>query len=121
MATINDEKERLKYAREAFDAYPDLYPKAMREDIIKGTVPLGMAPYAAYLAAGAFYYKVVADTAIWRSGTDPMQVMWAQTLKPDQSEIWMNFKNKTQFSSTQDIQFRVYFKNGRSIKIEKLN
>jgi hypothetical protein len=121
MATITAEQERVKNANEVFDANPTHFTKTLRETILKGTVTLGIDPYSAQLAGGAFFYKVVADTRFWPSGSDPMNVMWAQTFKPDQSEIWMTFKNKTQFSSKQDIQFRVYFENGRSVKIEKLS
>lgn len=83
-------------------------------------VALGMTPSEAHRAAGAFFFKVIADPAKWKRNTDPYRVMWAQSQQPDDSEIWMTFKNSVQYPSEGEQTFRVYFRQGRAVKIEKL-
>jgi hypothetical protein len=79
-------------------------------------VLIGMTPFEARLAGGAFAYKVVADKTKWSEQSDPLKVMWAQSMQADDSEIWMTFKNLSQFPGSNDTVFRVYFERGRAVK-----
>ena len=79
-----------------------------------------MTPFEARLAGGAFTYKVVVDKTKWPEHSDPLKVMWAQSMQADNSEILMTFKNSSQFLGDNDATFRVYFEHGRAIRIEKL-
>ncbi len=112
--------ERKNYAQTMFAQHPEQFPEERRPSILNGIVTLGMTPFEAKLAGGAFAYKVMADPSRWSPDTDPFKVMWAQSLQPDNSEIWMTFKNATQFSSESAHAFRVYIKNGHAVQIEKL-
>jgi hypothetical protein len=79
-----------------------------------------MTPFEAKLAGGSFAFKVVADTSRWAVNADPYNVMWTQSIMPDESEIWMTFKNKSQYPDEYERVFRVYFRRGKAIKIEKV-
>ncbi|WP_157050622.1 hypothetical protein [Herbaspirillum rhizosphaerae] len=103
-----------------FTQHPELFPEERRALILSGVVSVGMTPFEAKLAGGAFAYKVVADKAKWPEHSDPLKVMWAQSIQADNSEIWMMFKNSSQFPGRNNAPFRVYFERGRAIKIEKL-
>jgi len=46
--------------------------------------------------------------------------MWAQSLYPDQSEIWMTFKTATQFPDEGMNVFQVYFKDGKALTIKNV-
>lgn len=113
-------EERNKYAQTMFEQHPELFPEENRSSILNGIVMLGMTPFEARLAGGAFTFRVVADKAHWSDDSDPLKVMWGQSMRPDNSEIWMTFKNSSQFSTTFENIFRVYFEHGKAIKIEKL-
>lgn len=91
-----------------------------QEYIKSGQVVLGMTPYEAYLAGGAFAFKVVADSEVWGLNPDPYDVMWKQSTHPDRSQIWMTFKNTTQYATEGVQTFRVFFENGLLTQIEKL-
>lgn len=103
-----------------FAEHPEYFPEKRRSSILNGIVTLGMTPYEAKLAGGAFFYAVTADKSKWPDGSDPLDVMWAQSMNPDNSEIKMTFKNASQFPKKDETSFCVYFKNGHAIKIEKL-
>ena len=113
-------KERNSYAQTMFAQHPELFPEDRRQSILDGVVLIGMTPFEARLAGGAFAYKVVADKAKWPEHSDPLKVMWAQSMQADNSEIWMTFKNSSQFLGGNDATFRVYFEHGRAVRIEKL-
>jgi hypothetical protein len=113
-------EERKTYAQSLFTEHPEAFPEERRPSILKGIVTLGMTPFEARLAGGAFAYKVSADPARWPEHSDPFNVMWAQSTAPDASEIWMTFKNSSQYPDQPESLFRVYFKNGRALTIEKL-
>jgi hypothetical protein len=100
--------------------HPELFPEDRRQSILDGVVLIGMTPFEARLAGGAFAYKVVADKTKWPEQSDPLKVMWAQSMQADDSEIWMTFKNSSQFLGGNDTTFRVDFECGRAVKIEKL-
>lgn len=78
-----------------------------------------MAPYEAHLAAGAFIFKVQAGSK-WPNGADPYNVMWAQSLHPDDSKIWMTFETNTQWPDKGLTRFRVFFEHGKAVEIEEL-
>ena len=113
-------EERSRYAQTMFAEHPELFPEDRRPSILNGVVLLGMTPFEARLTGGAFAYKVVADKAKWPEHSDPLKVMWAQSMQPDNSEIWMTFKNSSQFPGEGDSSFQVYFEQGRAARIEKL-
>ena len=113
-------EERNSYAQTMFAQHPELFPEDRRQSILDGVVLIGMTPFEARLAGGAFAYKVVADKTKWPEQSDPLKVMWAQSMQADDSEIWMIFKNSTQFPGEGECRFRVYFEQGRASKIELL-
>lgn len=113
-------EERDSYARTMFAQHPELFPEDRRQSILDGVVLIGMTPFEARLAGGAFAYKVVADKTKWHEQSDPLKVMWAQSMQADDSEIWMTFKNLSQFPGSNDTVFQVYFEHGRAVRIEKL-
>lgn len=112
-------EERARYSKTMFLQHPEYFPEERRSSILNGIVVLGMTPFEARLAGGAFTYKVVADTAKWSEHCDPLKVMWAQSMQADNSEIWMTFKNSSQFLSTDNVTFRVHFERGRAVYIER--
>lgn len=112
--------ERKNYAQTMFAQHPELFPENRRLSILNGVVTLGMTPFEARLAGGAFAYKVIADKAKWPQHSDPLKVMWAQSMQADNSEIWMMFKNDTQFGGECEIPFRVTFEHGVAVDIEVL-
>lgn len=116
----SDVEERMKLARQVFLDYPDKIPAHIQDAILAQRVILEMAPYDAYLAAGQFAFRVIADQSKWPTNSDPYQVMWAQSLHPDASQIWMTFQTKTQYPNEGRRSFRVFFRNGRAVEIKKL-
>ncbi len=116
----NDVEQRMNMARQAFLDYPDKIPAHIQEAILAQRVIPGMAPYEAYMAAGQFAFRVIADPANWPKNSDPYQVMWGQSLHPDNSQIWMTFQTETQYPGEGKSAFRVFFTNGKAIEIEKL-
>jgi hypothetical protein len=47
---------------------------------LEGRFLLGMAPAEAHMTGGAFTYQVIADEKVWPPNSDPIQVMWAQSI-----------------------------------------
>lgn len=103
-----------------FIQHPEVFPENRRSSILKGVVTLGMTPFEARLSGGAFAYKVIADKTRWSDNSDPLKVMWAKSVQPDNSEIWMTFTNTSQFPQKDETSFRVYFEQGHAINIDKL-
>lgn len=119
--TILDPKQkRRNEVLQIFKDYPDKISSAIQEKILAEQVVLGMTPYDAYLAAGTFAFKVIADPAKWEANADPYNVMWAQSTQADDSQIWMTFENDTQYPAEGKQPFRVFFKSGEAVEIEKL-
>lgn len=116
----NSEQVRIDYALKIFKEYPDKVTPEIQSAILAGKVVLGMTPYEAHLAAGAFAFKVTADQNHWSVNADPYQVMWKQSTQPDASQIWMTFKNESQYLNERKSTFRVFFEHGKAIQIEKL-
>ena len=112
--------EHSANAQKMFNLHPKLFPEERRASILAGVVLQGMTPLEARLAAGAFFYKVIADKSIWPEHYHPLEVIDAQSWRPDDSEIWMTFRNDTQFEGPGERRFRVYFRQGRALRIEEL-
>ena len=49
--------ERGNYVQTMFTQHPELFPEDRRPSILNGVVVLGMTPFEARLAGGAFAYK----------------------------------------------------------------
>lgn len=114
------EIERKEYANNMLTQRPDLFLEKYHQLILNGQIVIGMSPFEAKLAGGAFIFKVIADSTIWPDHADPLKVMWAQSIKPDNSKIWMTFKNHSQYPNENPRTFRVHFSKGKAIEIEKL-
>lgn len=117
--TENVENKRKVFAQKLFKDYPESFAPEIQDKILAQQVVLGMAPYEAHLAAGAFFFKVEAGSK-WSKNTDPYKVMWAQSQSPDDSEIWMTFETATQYPAEGLTRFKVHFQNGRAVEILKL-
>lgn len=77
----------------------------------------GMDPYLASKAGGAFQYRVDADHK-WPKATDPLRIIFAQAMHPDDSKIWMTFENSTQFPAQGQVRFAVIVEHGVVTRIE---
>lgn len=117
-STKSNSQERLDYANKMISDYPNFFPEEHRSFILNGQIKIGMTPFEAKAAGGAFFYRVDADQKKWPVDADPYKVMWAQSNHPDDSKIWMTFKNSTQFPSESEQMFRVYFERGKVVSIE---
>lgn len=114
-------EERREYSETLFQQHPEAFPLEHRKPILEGIVTLGMTPFEARLAGGAFSFKVVADKTKWPEGVDPLRVMWAQSMEPDASEIWMMFENSSQFPAKGNTAFRVVFEYGKAVLVQALS
>lgn len=112
-------EERKRFALQVFQEHPDKINAAMKEKILMQIVE-GMTPAEAFFAGGQFTYRIQADRKIWPAGTNPLDVMAAQILHPDDSEISMFFQNDTQFPEEGLKGFCVDFIKGRAVSIRKL-
>jgi hypothetical protein len=117
---MNIAENRRSFAAEVFKNFPGKIALEMQQRILAQQVVLGMAPYEAYLAAGKFTFKVVADPARWEVDEEPFRVMWAQSLHPDDSRIWMTFSTRTQYPEDGLHKFCVLFEKGRAAGIQKI-
>ncbi|HVA12671.1 MAG TPA: hypothetical protein VNF99_05445, partial [Stellaceae bacterium] len=102
-------EKRKQYAAGIMRQFPGKITPVVQQKILTQEVILGMSPYEAHLAAGAFVFKVKPDAAKWPISANPYEVMWCQSIAPDNSEIWMMFETGTQFSKRGLTKFRVYF------------
>jgi hypothetical protein len=116
--TEMNEPDEQAFALKMFAERPELFPEERRQAILEGRVTLGMTPYEAKLAGGAFAFKVIADPKRWPTGADPFKVMWRQSIEADDSQIWMTFKNARQFPGDGERVFRVHFEHGKALEIE---
>jgi hypothetical protein len=121
MRNFMTNEERQAFAKSMFEKEPRLFPEERRAAIIAGVITLGMTPYEAKLAGGAFAFEVAASRSKWTADSDPYKVMWAQSLEPDDSKIRMTFKNLTQSMTGEMSVFRVEFEHGAATSIEVLN
>ena len=116
------DQARLEYAKKTIDLYGDKIPKEAQKNILLQKIVIGMSPYEAKLAGGAFHYKVEHDPKVWPKDAvvDPLAVINKQSVAPDDSKIWMTFENETQFPSDGVQRFEVYFVHGKAQEIRKL-
>ena len=80
-----------------------------------------MNPYEAHLAGGAYAFRVIADPKHWKEDADPYCVIQAQTLHPDDSQIWMIFQNETQYPNEGLQTFQVEFQKGKVVDIKNIS
>ena len=118
--TISPVEKRRNEVLQVFKDHPGKIVPEIQAKILAQRVVLGMTPYEAHLAAGAFAFKVIADASRWKGNANPYKVMWAQSLHPDNSEIWMTFATDTQYTGEGMKKFKVYFKGGKALTITKL-
>jgi hypothetical protein len=111
---------RLETAKRVISQFGHHMTPEVREGILAQRVSIGMPPYEAYLAAGAFSFELKADPARWPAGADPYKVIQAQSLHPDDSEIWMFFSNATQFPAKGMMRFKIFVKGGKVREIQEL-
>ena len=114
------DKTRLEFAKEAIRLYGDKIPAQSQKDILEQKITVGMSPYEAKLAGGAFYYKVEVDPKKWPQNADPLVVIDRQSITPDESKIWMTFETETQFPGEGKNRFEVYFRHGKAQEIRKI-
>jgi hypothetical protein len=112
------ERERLQSARDFMAKNPGAVRKEFQASVLAQRVVEGMCPTEAQLAAGQFFYSVKNDPK-WPSGTNPLRIIGAQCAEPDDSEITMNFMTRTQFDDRRPTVFKVSFKKGRAVSIER--
>jgi hypothetical protein len=112
--------ERLAAAKKVIEEFGRHISPDVQQDILAQRVSIGMPPYEASLAAGAFTFQVSADPAKWPKHSDPYKVIQAQSLHPDESEIWMFFANATQFPDRGLTPFKVFVKGGRIREIHAM-
>jgi len=88
--------------------------------IQKGLVVKGMSLEEASAAGGPHVFAIQRDRKVWPSeDTDPWQILAAQRQHPDNSKIRLLFQNKTQFSTSERVQFTVEFVRGRAVSIKR--
>lgn len=121
LESMLERKSRLDEAKQVFQSYPDAVAKPLQEKVLKLQVAVGMDPYMAKLAGGAYAYEVVADPAIWPAGSLPEDVIMTQCRHPDGSKIRMIFKNDTQYPDQGMICFAVTIQSGRVASIDPLD
>lgn len=108
----------LAIAKEDIVKYGEYIPVDKQKAILEQVVVLGMSPYEAKLAAGAFRYGIKADPK-WPANTDPIKIIYTQSLQPDNSEIFMVFETESQFPGEGRKIFRVDFEKGKAVKISE--
>lgn len=111
-------EDRILMLKKIQKESPESFREEYAQSIEEGVIAVGMTPFEANLAGGAFTYKVVPDKK-WPKDMNPLKIMWAQTNQPDDSEIVMTFNNNRQFRSIENITFKVFIEQGRVLSIEK--
>lgn len=112
------DEARLNHAQEDHrDLGDKIFPDA-QQAILQRKILLGLTPYECHLAGGAFQYGVEADSS-WPANTDPLKIMWAQSILPDDSKIFMIFQTGTQYQEEGLAFFRVDFERGVAVRITK--
>ena len=104
-----------------YNKSPQYYREEFRDLIKSRRVALGMWPTEALLAAGGGIYKVKADPKKWQKNSNPIEVMKAQSISPDDSEIEIRFHNSWQFDGNFSANFVVHFKHGVATDILEID
>jgi len=115
---MNDDERKQAVIKEV-QTHPEYFSEETKKNVLNGKIIIGMSPYEAQLAGGAFFYQVEADKR-WPKNADPLAVINRQTNDPDDSKITLTFNNTTQFDSREPKTFRVEFVRGRVMKIVPL-
>jgi hypothetical protein len=118
--STSTDQARREYVRGVVRQFSDNIAPSIQHNILAQEVVLGMSPYEAHLAAGAFSFRVKPDMRKWSKDADPYAVMWRQSMAPDNSQIWMIFETDTQFPGFGMVRFRVQFEFGKVIKIDRM-
>ena len=114
-----EEQQHLAAANEYLSSRNDISPE-FREAIKKGLVVVGMAPDEASVAGGANVFEIDRDRKVWpKEETDPWRILRAQRLHPDDSKINLHFQNRTQYGTSDRVQFTVSFVHGRAVTIQR--
>ncbi len=95
--------------------------KPTTQALSENQITLGMNTYAASLAGGAYFFRVIADEDVWDKDTDPTIIIKTQATKPDNSQIWMTFQNDTQYPDKGLQTFQVEFQRGKVINIKNIS
>jgi hypothetical protein len=104
---------------QVFTKYPEKFTPEIIAAYRRKQIVVGMDPYLAARAGGAYTYDVQADQR-WPQGTDPQRVIYAQATHPDDSHIRMTFMNATQFPDAGPTRFAVVVEHGRVTRIDKV-
>jgi hypothetical protein len=93
----------------------------IKDAIRRRVVIVGMCPFEVFAAAGmpVGIYEVTPDPKKWRFDIAPPVIINAQCEKPDDSIIWLSFRNKTQYATTEPVLFHVRFEKGRAVLITR--
>ena len=109
----------MSLVSENYKDAPEYFCSKFREDILQGKIVKGMWPTETLLAGGGGVYKVKEDVNVWSKGSNPMEVMKAQSLKPDNSAIEITFQNSNQFIQDKPCKFTVFFGQGVVVDIKE--
>jgi hypothetical protein len=125
MVTIMDKEIRMEMhqiekVNQNYKQNPEYFRTEFKESILNKKVLLGMWPTEALLAGGGGSYRVKADEKVWPVNTNPMQIIQAQSLKPDNSHIEIGFYNDHQFDKEIACKFRATFEQGICIDIKEI-
>jgi hypothetical protein len=112
------ERHRLEYAKDYFAKHPNAVRPEIQKAVLAQRVVEDMCPTEAQLAAGQFVYSVKNDPK-WPESTMPLRIIHAQCSEPDSSEITMTFMTRTQFDDKRLTSFKVSFRNGKAVSIER--
>jgi hypothetical protein len=118
-SVIKQKNKRLKFIHDIYTTRPDLIRSKYYDSILQGIIILGMTPFEAKLAGGAFTYQVKSDKSVWPKNCNPLQVIWMQSIKTDNSFIKMVFQNKSQLPQKGLVPFEVIFKKGNAVEIKE--
>ena len=121
MAVASANAQTADSMEQIFIAHPEKFSSEIIAAYRAKRIVPGMDPYLASRAGGAYQYRVEADPAKWATDYDPLRVIQAQAMHPDQSKIWMTFENSTQFPGQAGTRFKVTVEHGTVVAIEKIS
>lgn len=109
---MNIDDVHVSLVNENYTNATEYFRSEFREAILQKQVVKGMWPTEALLAGGGGSYRVNADEKVWSKNSNPMDVMRAQSLKPDNSQIEIVFFNCYQFAQNKHCKFTAFFTRG---------
>lgn len=116
---MTTDDKHIATVTENYNNAGDYFRVEFKDAIIKRVVSIGMWPTEALLAGGGGIYRVKADENHWAKNSNPMQVMRAQSLNPDESSIEIDFYNDYQFGKETPQKFTAYFECGICVEIKE--